>query len=453
MRFLAASIALFVSAANLSATPQAFPGSGAGGHVFSLATYQGNLIAAGEFTSIGGAAAHRIAQWDGTAWSALGAFPFDGVDGRRFARVFDVEVFNGKLYVGGAFLTAGGTVANNVACWDELSQTWTPLGSGTDGWVLALEVFDNGTGPALYVGGDFETAGGLPALCLASWNDATQTWSAVGAFDGPVNALKASSFEGQDRLFIGGEFNTTGIVPARNLAMLTGGVFGSLTGIANNGVDGAVLALEVFNSGGGDALYVGGEFTSAGGTPAARVAFWQGGTWSPLGTGVGNDDAEAVRAMVPYDDGGGLALVVGGQVTRVGTVAVDAAGGVGLMPPVPAINAHNDASLGAGSSVVGSWDGTSWSGVGQNMNDTVFDMQVFGGELYAAGRFTSADDEHMQRIAKWDTGTSKWVSLSPGSAAPVNEMPRDPPPRFWARTAWAWLIRMFRIALAAARKK
>jgi hypothetical protein len=35
--------------------------------------------------------------------------------------------------------------------------------------VYALTVFDDGTGPALYAGGEFTTAGGTPASYIAAW--------------------------------------------------------------------------------------------------------------------------------------------------------------------------------------------------------------------------------------------------------------------------------------------
>ncbi len=46
---------------------------------------------------------------------------------------------------------------------------WSALGSGTNGFVRALAVFDDGTGPAVYVGGQFTTAGGVPANFIAKW--------------------------------------------------------------------------------------------------------------------------------------------------------------------------------------------------------------------------------------------------------------------------------------------
>lgn len=49
------------------------------------------------------------------------------------------------------------------------------------------------------------------------------------------------------------------------------------------GVDGTVRAIVVV----GDDVYVGGEFSVAGGTVAAsRLARWDGARWSPVGGGV-----------------------------------------------------------------------------------------------------------------------------------------------------------------------
>jgi hypothetical protein len=57
--------------------------------------------------------------------------------------------------------------ANSVAKWD--GTQWAPLGSGTNGFVTALTVFDDGAGPALDVGGSFTRAGGQPSPAIAAW--------------------------------------------------------------------------------------------------------------------------------------------------------------------------------------------------------------------------------------------------------------------------------------------
>ncbi len=90
--------------------------------------------------------------------------------------VYNLTVFDDgtgpALYVGGRLTTAGGVSTNGIAKWDGAS--WSSLGSGIGGLgiqtnVRALTVFDEGTGPALYAGGDFTVAGGVSANFIAMW--------------------------------------------------------------------------------------------------------------------------------------------------------------------------------------------------------------------------------------------------------------------------------------------
>ena len=66
------------------------------------------------------------------------------------------------------------------------------------------------------------------------------------------------------------------------------------------GVNGAVNALAVS----GTNLYVGGQFTSAGGISASNVAKWDGNTWSALGSGV-NGSVGALFAVDAVQTGMG----------------------------------------------------------------------------------------------------------------------------------------------------
>jgi len=162
------------------------------------------------------------------------------------------------LYVGGAFDTAGGVEAKNIAKWD--GSSWSPLGSGLDGFVNALKVHDDGGGEALYAGGLFTMAGGaggVAASRIAKWDGSS--WSALGA--------------GMNQPW--------------------------------------VSSLAVYDDGAGAALYAGGRFTTAGGVAANGLAKWDGSRWSPLGRGVSSD----AIALAVYDDGGGAALFAGGTFT------------------------------------------------------------------------------------------------------------------------------------------
>jgi hypothetical protein len=83
------------------------------------------------------------------------------------------------LIAGGSFTTAGGQPASGIAAWD--GAQWMPLGSGVNGAVRALAVYNN----QLAVGGQFTVAGGQfspffalwgcpqPALCYANCDQST----------------------------------------------------------------------------------------------------------------------------------------------------------------------------------------------------------------------------------------------------------------------------------------
>ena len=66
------------------------------------------------------------------------------------------------LYVGGSFTNAAGLVVHGIARWDgsEWAALASPSGTGVDGEVDALAVYDDGSGPELYVGGRFSSAAG-----------------------------------------------------------------------------------------------------------------------------------------------------------------------------------------------------------------------------------------------------------------------------------------------------
>ena len=149
-----------------------------------------------------------------------------------------------------------------------------------DYYVYALAV----SGGDLYAGGDFTTAGGVNANCIAKWNGSS--WSPLGSGVGfpsgysdhpSVHALAVS---GSD-LYAGGFFTTAGGVNANYIAKWNGSSWAPL----GSGMDHSVFSLAVS---GGD-LYAGGVFATSGDVNTTGIAKWNGSSWSPLGSGVGGD--------------------------------------------------------------------------------------------------------------------------------------------------------------------
>ena len=268
------------------------------------------LYAGGSFTIAGATDAHHIARWEGAGWSPLGAGP-GGTDGPvRALAVFD-DGGGEDLYAGGTFTTAGGAPAANVARWDGVG--WSPLGSGVDGTVSCLATFDDGTGVALYAGGEFQQAGGNPAPFLARWDGASWSPLSGGVLDGAVRSLAVYDAGTGPALHAGGEFATAGGAAAPHIARWDGATWSPL-GPPGSGTNGSVLSLAVFDGGSGPDLYVGGEFILAGGGLASHVARWDGSGWSALSGAnpIDNGTNGVVRSLAVFDDGSGPDLYVGG---------------------------------------------------------------------------------------------------------------------------------------------
>src|SRR5262245_35324312 len=93
--------------------------------------------------------------------SAAGACDSDVSWGSNFTQpgvandVYDMKVIGSDVYVGGFFTAlADGTSINRIAKWN--GSAWSALGAGVDSNVFALAVI----GTDLYVAGQFSHAGG-----------------------------------------------------------------------------------------------------------------------------------------------------------------------------------------------------------------------------------------------------------------------------------------------------
>jgi len=221
------------------------------------------LIAAGRFTAAGGVAANRIARWvvdpqspAPPQWAPMGA---------GFAwEVQALERFNGQTYAAGFFTASGGSPVAYIAKWNEATDVWEPLGTGLNDGAYALKTY----GSLLYVGGLFTTAGGVATGGLARWNGSA--WSQVGGnFNGIVTALEVHNGE----LVIGGIY--PGINSSPNLAKYNGFSYSTF---GTGGTNAAVWSLCSLNG----RLYVGGEFNTIGGVPAKKLGVWNGSSWAEV---------------------------------------------------------------------------------------------------------------------------------------------------------------------------
>ncbi len=308
--------------------------TGLAGTVYALTSMRGDLYVGGNFPGAGSSTVNYIAKWDGSAWSGL--FPSGGSDAGLDGIVYALTNLNDTLYVGGKFGTAkGGITLNNVAKWDSINLSWQALNDatqtivgtnkdvyaltsdgsdvyfggfftqvkgavirfiskwdsllskwstcppGTSGFVYALTNM-NGN---IYVGGEFESVGNTTVNNIAKWDGST--WSPLGfgtSANGGVYALTTLDND----LYVGGRFDAAGSITANNIAKWNS-VQNWSTLVSDNdngipGVNGRVRAIAGLN----DEIYLGGEFSSAGGVPANYIATWDRSAqvWLPLDVGI-----------------------------------------------------------------------------------------------------------------------------------------------------------------------
>lgn len=314
---------------------------------------------------------------DAMRWSGLG--PALGGDGRA------VALWNGDLYIGGSFSTAGTELASNIVRWRD--GVWSPLGAGTDGLVNVIHI----TGGKLFAGGTFASAGGRPAGGLASWDGST--WQPVGnAVEAGVTVTSIAGTEND--LYVGGRFAGFGGKTCFSLAHWNGTTWEALdTGLflRANQVEGIgqvnALLLD------GDQLYVGGSFTRAGTTPANFFAIWntRTRTWSaPIDQPNGS-----ANAIIKHQG----RVIVGGDFDKLG---------------------DNPAHLAAYNPEISGWTIIT---AGVEFDHIVSSMASDGSNLYIAGNFTHVEDVPAQRVARWDG--QAWNMLGSGVDWDVTSVAAD----------------------------
>lgn len=301
-----------------------FGASGASSIVWDLEEFDDGtgpaLYVAGQFGEMQGQRAWAIAKWDGREWSEVGnGLSRDGERGFASALFVWDDGRGPALYVGGAFTHAGEVQASNVARWD--GRAWEPLGAGTSDLVMSFGAFDDGRGEALFVGGEFHDAGGQPAALIARWDGADWEPCGDGLVGRHLGVLTITAFDdGQGPMLYagGGFYDINGpkleSAPAYLLARWNGRYWSAVPG-ANLGSAGGqtphIDQLLVHDDGGGKALYVVGAYSRVAQTDS--LWRWDGREWTEPGGGIFHFGTTHPDALCVFDDGRGPALWIGGS--------------------------------------------------------------------------------------------------------------------------------------------
>lgn len=279
--------------------------------------------------------------------------------------------------IGGALallLATTASVAQCVPTWQQGEGI-----AGVAGEVDAVVAWDpDGPGPLsvrVVVAGTFSHAGNVAANNIAVFDPVTATWSALGSGLGsPARALAVAA---NGDLFVGGDFTTAGGSPANRVARWNGVSWSAL----GAGTSGPVHALAVEANG---SVVVGGAFFSAGSVSVANIARWNGASWSALGAGATTSLVKAI-AVLPSGD---LAAVGGFQT-----------------------------AFGSGADRVSQWNGSSWISLSNEEVGLAALHVRTNGELVVGGSFASIGVVAANRVASWNGST--WQAVGAGPASTV----------------------------------
>jgi len=235
---------------------------------------EGQVYYGGSFTEAGTTTANNIAVWDeNSGWAALGS----GANGSVNSIVIAA---NNDVYVGGAFTSIGGVNANYIAKWD--GNNWSSLGQGLEGPVAALTTDGQGN---LYAGGSFESLQNNEARNIAVWN--TNEWNVLAdsgtGMAGLNNEVRSLAIGPEGTLYVGGNFDEAGGKTANRIATWNNNTWGTL----GNGTSGFVEAIAVNES----SVFLGGNFVLADQLTVNRIVEWDSTqqNWKALGEGVSNN--------------------------------------------------------------------------------------------------------------------------------------------------------------------
>jgi hypothetical protein len=257
----------------------------------------GNLYFGGDFSSIGGQTAQKIAKFNPATneWSALydENYPIEDQQyGPVGGGVYATVISGDYLYIGGGYFNADNDEMRYIRRFNLSTNTWESVGTGTNGRVLSLAVDDAGN---IYAGGEFTEAGNNPAYYIAKWNGAS--WEALD--QGVDDYVFTLNYAG-GKLYAGGSFKHV------NASFISHGI-AAWNGISweamQKGIDaswGSTPTVQDIAIDSDGKVYIGGFFdqNNADHSIVNHVAVYNKNKWEPLGDGLATSSSQGVIGMI-----------------------------------------------------------------------------------------------------------------------------------------------------------
>lgn len=261
---------------------------------------EGNLYFGGDFSTIGGVKAGRVAKFNVSSgtWTALRDPDFYNIDeeyGPISGGVYAIAYLNDYIYIGGYTFNSDSAALRYIRRYHLTENNWEAVGSGVNDKVNEFCTDDNGN---LYVGGAFTEAGGQAANYIAKW-DGTH-WMALG--NGTDDYVLSLAY-GNGNLYVGGSFrNVDNAIISQGIAQWSNNTWSAMSkGVyASWGNAYYVEDLCVDSEG---KVYISGGFDKNynNDNTINHVAVYNNNDWEPLDAGLGTTSSQIV--MGSYADG------------------------------------------------------------------------------------------------------------------------------------------------------
>lgn len=321
-----------------------------------------------------------VMRWQNNDWDTLGDFA-------NFVR--SVVVYHDTLIATGVFQAVSGDSIAYIAYYD--GSAWQPYGELDDS-CRKLRVLND----ELYVAGGFTYADGH--LCNGIAKRVGGHWENVGELTDEFNsAIVVDMVIYQGDLIITGSINLNST--QRDILRYDGSTWSAVGPYGLLGGFSVGKCLAVYK----DELYVGGLFLLGAGNAGQAIMRWNGTEWNSLGVGPQHDNGSyqynyQVESLTVHDS----LLFVGGGFHYAGNV--------------PA-------------SLIATWDGGRWCGLGGEHSDQVISSAFFHDTLYVSCGL-EADGNPVNRLAKF-VGPSYEDTCSVSMGMAVAEEPERSAVVFW----------------------
>ncbi|WP_185956520.1 T9SS type A sorting domain-containing protein [Changchengzhania lutea] len=298
---------------------------------------------------------------------------------------------DGKIIIGGFFVTYNGTASNRIARLnvDGTLDANFNLGTGANSFVLTNSIQNDGK---IIIGGLFTSYNGTAINRIARLNADGTLDGSFAPGTGANNTVETSSLQSDGKIIIGGDFTSYNGTAINRIARLNAD--GTLDGsfAPGTGVDDTVRAFSIQGDG---KIIIGGDFTTYNGTARNRIARLNAdgtldGSFNP---GTGADSFLWATSL--QSDG---KIIIGGFFTTYNGTAIN---------QIARLN------------VDGTLDTTFNPGTGTDFEVQTISLQS-DGKIFIGGAFTTYNGTTRNRIARLNVDGTLDGSFNPGTGTNNN---------------------------------